>query len=175
MAEVRAGEVRTLAVLFDRHQPALLRYALRMTGNRAWSEDLVQEIFVRLLKSRHQYRDGHSFQTWVYRIARNAFIDQTRRRRFEVATAEPMEVPVPPSVSSNERENLELLRAALARLPEPQREILTLAKFQQLPYEQIAGILDIEVNTVKTRVHRAIRNLRDIYFELSGRPHVQSA
>jgi len=66
---------------------------------------------------------------------------------------------------------LKLLRSALLKLPEPHREVLVLARFQQLPYEEIAELLGIEVGTVKTRVHRAIKQLRDIYFDLTRTPY----
>ncbi len=171
MADIRAGEVRKLAVLFDRHHAGLYRYAMKMTGNPSWSEDLVQEIFVRLLKYRETFRDGHSFPTWMYRIARNAYIDQTRKKRWEVYSETPIEQSVQPSNDLEEAQDVEFLRKALQRLPEPQREILVLARFQQLPYEQIGELLGIGVGTVKTRIHRATKQLRDIYFELTREPY----
>ncbi len=166
MRAVREGDVRQLSLLFDRHHAALFRYGMRMTGRREWSEDLVQEIFVRVLRYRDTFRDGNLFMTWAYRIARNAYIDQARKRRHEVQTELPVELPVPPSNALETGQEVALLRRALTRLPEQHREILALARFEQLPYEQIAEMLGIEVGTVKTRVHRAIKQLRDIYFEL---------
>lgn len=171
MTAVRLGNTGKLAVLFNRHHAGLFRYAMRMTGQREWSEDLVQEIFVRVLRYRETYRDGNLFTTWVYRIARNAYIDQARKRRREVHTEEPVDLPVNPSNGLEQNQDLELLRQALDKLPEAQRELLVLARFQQMPYEQIAALLEIETGTVKTRVHRAVKQLRDIYFQLSGRPH----
>lgn len=172
MAEVREGEIRRAATLFDRHSAAFYRYAMRMTGNREASEDLVQEIFVRVIRYRETFRDGNLFTTWAYRIARNAYIDQARKRRFEVQTEGPVEVPVNPSNEAETNQDLDLLRKALDRLPEQHREILALARFEQMPYERIAELLGVEVGTVKTRVHRAIKQLRDEYFELTRRPNV---
>jgi RNA polymerase sigma-70 factor (ECF subfamily) len=172
MARVRAGEVRFLSVLFERHHQALFRYSLRMCGNRAQAEDLLQEIFMRVLKYRETFRDGHLFLTWVYRIARNAYLDQSRKGRWEVYSEEPVDRPVRDSDVLEQQQDLALLRRALQRLPEAHREILVLARFQELPYEQISELLGIEVATVKTRVHRATKQLRDIYFQLTGRPHV---
>jgi RNA polymerase sigma-70 factor (ECF subfamily) len=171
MAKIREGDLRQASILFDRHSGPFFRYALRMTGRREASEDLVQEIFVRVLRYRETFRDGHLFTTWAYRIARNAYIDQARKRRFEVQTEEPLEMPVNPSNEAEQNQDLELLRRALDRLPEQQREILTLARFEQMPYERIAELLGIEVGTVKTRVHRAVKQLRDEYFELTRRPN----
>lgn len=171
MSAVRAGDVRKLGALFDRHHAGLFRYAMRMTSNRAWSEDLVQEIFVRILKYRETFRDGNAFTTWMFRIARNAYVDQARKKRWEVQTEDPVDSPVSPIDELEQEEDLKLLRRALQKLPEQQREILVLARFQQLPYEQIADLLGIEIGTVKTRVHRAIKQLRDIYFELTREPY----
>ncbi len=171
MREVRNGDVRRLEALFDRHAPTFLRYSMKMTGNRAWSEDLVQEIFVRILRHRETFRDGFLFTTWAFRIARNAYVDQYRKRRWEVSTEKPVERPVEATDELETEQDLRLLRRALAQLPEPQREVLVLARFQQMPYEDIAELLDIEVGTVKTRVHRAIKQLRDIYQDLTRTPH----
>lgn len=171
MAEVRAGDVRQLGALFDRHSAALFRYSMRMTGRRERSEDLVQEIFFRMLRYRETYRDGHLFVTWMFRIARNAYIDQARKGRFEVVGKEVAEPATMPGTELEDRQELELLRRAMVKLPDAQRELLVLARFEQMPYDQIADLLDIEVGTVKTRVHRAIKNLRDVFFDLTGGTH----
>lgn len=171
MSGVRSGDVRKLAVLFDRHHASLFRYAMKMTGNRTWSEDLVQEIFVRLLKYRETFRDGHPFPTWMFRIARNTYIDQTRKKKWEVHFEDPIEASVFPTDDLEQEQDLMLLRRALQKLPEQQREILILARFQQLSYEEISGLLGIGVGTVKTRIHRATKQLRDIYFELTREPY----
>ena len=171
MAGVRGGDVRKLEPLFDRHHAALFRYSMRMTGNREWSEDLVQEIFFRVLKYRETYREGSTFTTWVFRIAHNTFVDQARKKKWEVQSEETVDLPVAPINELEQTQDLKLLRSALLKLPEPHREVLVLARFQQLPYEEIAELLGIEVGTVKTRVHRAIKQLRDIYFELTRTPY----
>lgn len=171
MTAVRTGEVRKLAVLFDRHNAAVFRYAMRMTGNRARSEDLVQEVFVRILKYRDTFRDDSPFVTWMYRIARNAYVDHTRKHKREVQSEQTPDLPVAPIHELEQEQDLKLLRQAMERLPEAQRELLALARFQQMPYDQIAEILDVETGTVKTRVHRAIKQLRDIYFDLTRTPY----
>src|ERR1700726_3749001 len=81
---VRDGDVQALAPLFDRHHAALLNFYLRTTGNRASSEDLVQDVFVRILKYRRTYRAGSRFLTWMYHIARHARLDFQRKRRGEI-------------------------------------------------------------------------------------------
>ena len=87
MRQVRDGEVNRLEVLFDRHQRALLHYFLHLTGNRAASEDLVQEAFFRVLKYRRSYQAENTFRAWLFQIGRNAYLDHLGRRKNEVAWA----------------------------------------------------------------------------------------
>jgi len=173
MQEARNGDVRKLGTLFERHQRPLFNYYLRMTGNRDKSEDLVQDVFFRILRSRHTYREGTSFQTWMYTIARNARIDAGRRQRPEVeldperdSTRDTAPSPADALAASQEQA---LLRRALAALPEDRRELLILSRYQNLKYEQIGRMLGCETGAVKLRVFRAVRELRDIYHELAGR------
>lgn len=171
MLEVRNGDLRKLGVLFERHQGPLFNFALRMTGDRAASEDLVQEVFFRMLRFRHTFQEGSSFVTWMYHIARNANIDQFRKRRREVGLEPDAEPPArqPSAAESLESEQeAALVRRALAKLPPEKRELLVLSRFQNLKYEQIGELLGCQAGTVKTRVFRALGELRQIYFELRG-------
>lgn len=169
MNAVRGGDERKLAVLFERHHAKLYRYYLRMTGNSQWSEDLVQEVFFRMLKHRETYRQEFGFTTWMYRIARNAHIDQMRKRKWEVALEEGWDGPGIASQSLDEKQELEFVRLALLRLPPEKRELLVLSRYQGMKYGQIAELLDCEVGTVKVRVFRAMQALREIFFEMTGR------
>ena len=136
------------------------------------SEDLVQDVFFRMLKYRHTYREGSQFTTWMYQIARNAHSDYFRKRKLEVELDEEWNetrVGAEWGDGLEARQEAALLRRALARLPEDKREVLVLSRFQNLKYEQIAELLDCEVGAVKVRVYRALRALRQNYCELSGR------
>src|SRR6202035_1183847 len=94
MCRVRDGDVQALAPLFDRHHAALLNFYLRTTGNRASSEDLVQDVFVRILKYRRTYRPGSRFLTWMYHIARHARVDYLRKRHGEIEWDDTYAAPV---------------------------------------------------------------------------------
>ncbi|MBS1857610.1 MAG: RNA polymerase sigma factor [Acidobacteria bacterium] len=172
MTEVRAGDVGRLETLFDRHQPALVRYFVGLTGNRPLGEDLAQESFFRVLKYRHTYQPGANFRAWLYQIGRNVFADHIARRKTEVAM--PEEVPeirgneMPPDREFQKKQEAVLLRRALAALPGDKREVLVLSRFLDMKYEEIAAVLKIEVGTVKVRVYRAMRELSDRFFALSG-------
>lgn len=173
MQKVRDGDLAKMAVLFERHHRALFRYFLRLTGNREFSEDLVQDVYFRMLKYRHTYRDGNPFSAWMYQVARNAHVDGLQKRKGELPLPEEgIEEPVSAEPDASEvirrRQDLGLLRKALAALPVEKRELLVLSRFQDMKYDQIAAILACDVGTVKVRVYRAIKALSQIFFELAG-------
>jgi len=171
MQKVRDGDLAKMAVLFERHHRALFRYFLRLTGNRELGEDLVQDVFFRMLKYRHTFQDGSAFTAWMYQVARNAHLDGVRKAAPEEPVemyAEPRSPEPDPSEILRRRQDVKLLRRALAALPVEKREVLVLSRFQNLKYDQIAEILECDVGTVKVRVYRAIRALSQIFFELAG-------
>jgi len=172
MQEVHDGDVGKLELLFDRHHRALYHYFLHLTGNAAASEDLVQEVFFRILKYRQSYRADMSFRAWMFQIGRNAYLDQAGRQKAEVAFPEGgPEVGAPGLLPDRELENKQetaLLRRALAALPEEKREVIVMSRFLELKYEEIASIMKCEVGTVKVRVYRALRELGDKFFTLRG-------
>jgi RNA polymerase sigma factor (sigma-70 family) len=167
MLQVRDGAGEMLGVLFDRYQTPLFNFYSKLTGNRTLSEDLVQEVFLRILKYRQSYRAGTPFRAWIYQIARNARIDHFRKFPREVVFEPEMLPPVLPTDSAQEQQEVELLRRALSQLPEDKREILLLCRFQELKYEEIAALLGCELNTGRTRIHRALQELRKSFHQLT--------
>ena len=172
MEDVRDGRVEKLAVLFERHQAMLYNFFLRLTGNRAASEDLVQEVFMRVLKYRAGYMGDSRFNVWLFQIARNTHIDHLRKQKAALPLDEqfeetPSREPRPDTVYEAGQE-AELVRRALDRLPAPKREILVLFRFQNLKLREIAELTGTQVGTVKAQVHRALKDLSRIYLELQG-------
>ena len=172
MQEVRAGDVGKLETLFDRHYRPLFRYFLHLTANRPVSEDLVQDVFFRILKYRHTYQTGTAFRPWLYQIGRNAFLDHTGRRKGEVGLPEDIAEMTSPATPADRqvqaKQETVLLHRALADLPPEKREVLVMSRFQDLKYDEIASVLQCEVGTVKVRVYRALRELGDRFFALAG-------
>jgi RNA polymerase sigma-70 factor, ECF subfamily len=166
MLEVRNGDYETLGVLFDRYHGPLYNFYARLMGDRAVSEDLVQEVFLRILRYRASYQPGTPFRPWIYQIARNARMDYYRKTPRQVTLQPEMMPPVTPPDAARQGQETALLHRALAELPEEKREILILARFQELKYGEIAGLLGCELNTVKTRIHRALQELRVAYRRL---------
>ena len=171
MTAVRDGDLARLGLLFERHHVGLFDFLARITGDRTAADDLVQDVFVRVLKYRATYRDGGSFETWLYRIARNARADYFRRRGRASSSldAEALQQPEPAagpgSRFEHERDTARLHRALLM-LRDDKRELIVLARYRGMKHERIADLLGIEVGAVKVRIHRAVRELRDIFLQL---------
>ena len=171
MRSLQDGDTAQLAVLFERYHLSLFRYLLSLTGNRSLSEDLVQEVFFRVLKYAKSYNSQHSFAVWLYQLARNVHFDSHRKRRTETASFEDMDFPSSepfPETMLARKQNVATLRAALKQLPDDKREVLVLSRFHNLRYEEIARLLKCEVGTVKVRVYRALKELRQVFCELQG-------
>jgi RNA polymerase sigma factor (sigma-70 family) len=168
MLQVRNGEVEMLGVLFDRYQAPLFNFYSKMTQDRTVSEDLVQEVFLRILRYRQTYRPNTTFRTWMYQIARNTRFDQVRKTHPETPFASEPVAPTSLTDSAQQQQEAALLQSALMRLPEDKRELLVLSRFQELKYDEIARLLGCEVGAVKVRVHRALQQLRQIFLQLEG-------
>ena len=171
MLEVRAGRIGALAELFERHHAALYRFCLRMVGDRYIAEDLVQEVFMKMLKYRESFRNDSGFAPWMFRIARNASVDYLR-----YAASQPRDAidadDIPSETLSSEShasqdQRADLIRQALAALPVKYREVLVLSRFEFKSYDEIAHVLGCSVGAVKVRVHRAMKQLRTVYQSLA--------
>ena len=172
MIAVRAGEIRRLGELFERHHRPLYGFFVRLTGQPSVSEDLVQIVFYRILKYRHTYRDEGKFSAWIYHLARKVTADHFRKHASTPIPTDPANLPdhgdsgPAPSAQAEAAEDVALLRTALARLPLEQREVLVLSRFQNLDHKEIARLLDCTVGAVKVRAHRALKDLREVYFKI---------
>lgn len=167
MRAVRDGDLSRLGVLFERHHRRLFSLFRRLGVAAAPAEDLVQEVFFRMLKYRAQFRDDGDLLPWMYQLSRNLAMDHHRRRGREAVA--PEEAPEPVDTAPLAAETLERddaarrMRRALASLPLAKRELLVLARYQLLRYDQIAQVLGCSAGAVRVRVHRAIKDLRDVY------------
>lgn len=172
MFAVKDGAVEQLGILFERHHVALYNFFLKLTSRTEVSEDLVQEVFYRILKFRTTFRGEAQFTTWMYQIARNARADYFRKKRHltgDLDSAHQMSDTNPgPEEIIEQKDNVKLLRAALQKLSPEKREVLILSRFQNLKYEEISKIQGCAIGTIKARVFRALQELSQIYHELAG-------
>jgi len=173
MLAVRNGDVAQLGALFDRHHRALFDFFSRMTGSRTSADDLVQDVFFRILKYRDTFRNESRFKAWMFHIARNARFDYYKKRQGETAMPEDgiqnlqSRSPFPGQELEREQQAW-LLECAMFQLPVEKREVLVLSRYQEMKYDEIAELLGCEVGAVKVRVHRALKELRDIFMKLSS-------
>jgi RNA polymerase sigma factor (sigma-70 family) len=172
MRLIQAGDPAQLAHLFERYHLALFRYLYRLTRNRALSEDLTQEVFLRALKYAATFNASLGFRAWLYGMARNACHDARHKVRGEIGDARMNEFRSSDPIAEErmqQKQNTRFLEEALNRLSDDKREVLELSRFQGMRYDEMAAVLHCEVGTVKVRVYRALKELREKFFELSGR------
>lgn len=158
MEKVRDGETKQLAVLFERYHRALYRYCMAIVGRAVAAEDCVQEAFRRVLHYRSSYRPGLNFRIWLYRIARNAAMDQVPDRAYAAVAENEDDAPGPEHVAIT-RQDAELLQQALMGIAPGYREVLALARFQDLRAREIAIVIGAEEGAVRVKLHRALRAL----------------
>lgn len=174
MQRVRDGHLDQLSELFERHHRRLYQFFLRLARDRGAAEDLVQEVFVRLIKYRHTWREDAEFVPWMFALARNAAVDHFRARsrdsKRDAAALPDAPVEVAPHAVARleERERAEQLRAALDRLAPEKREVLLLARFGELRHDRIAAMLGISPGAVRVRLHRALKDLREAYRQVTA-------
>ena len=172
MEDIKDGRVEKLAVLFERHHVMLFNFFLRLSGSREVGEDLVQEVFFRILKYRKTFQGQSKFTVWMYQIARHVHVDHLRKRGVAVPLDDQYEKVVSQEMSPLDRfdrdQEAALLRQALDKLPLKKREILILSRYQDMKYQELAELFGCQVGTIKSYVHRAIKDLGDIYRELQG-------
>ncbi len=168
MLRFQGGDARAFEVLVRRHRTPVFSFLVRLTGDRARAEDLCQETFLRVVRSVDGWAPRSRFQTWLYAIARNQAVDEARRRALR--RAEPLDGSPGHDVPSEDlapdrRAEAALLRpvleAALASLPDEQREVFLLREYAGLRFHEIAEVTGTPENTVKSRMRYALEALRE--------------
>jgi RNA polymerase sigma factor (sigma-70 family) len=174
MLAVRDGELDALGELFERHNGPLFGFLVKLTGNRPAAEDIAQTVFQRMLKYRHTYRDDGSFTAWMYHLARRCSADYFRKSSHTPHATDPSNLYEHADESPHAAQHATthddhaLLHTALARLHHDDREVLLLSRFQELSFAEISGILECSAGAAKVRAHRALRELRDVYLQLTA-------
>lgn len=163
----RAGDPAAREWLVRTHTPAVYRFCLRMLRDEQDAADVAQETMLRVLRNLERYDPERPFTTWMFAIARNASIDETRRRRKEgpPPELEPADPGPSPAELTSRTLRARRLESALAELSPMYREVLVLYHFEHLKYQEIADTLGIPLGTVMNRIFRARRALRALYGE----------
>lgn len=173
MQLIKSGDIDKLAILYERYKKPLFSYFFRLSGNRERSEDMVQTVFYRILKSYKQFKAKSKFTTWMFSIAHNVLVDSFKKREnknllSDMTDFENREVAGDVVDEIEKKEQVKLLKMAMKRLSLEKREPLILSRYEGLKYKEIAKIMNISESAVKVRVFRAIEELRQIYFEMAN-------
>ena len=158
MVSYQAGDPAAATTLIHHISPSLYRYFLADTASRAHADDLLQETWLRIHRVRHTYRSGEPVHPWFYAIARHVRIDYYRKARRTTAREEQLTEAAP---GASEQPSMEDLEALLAPLPASQREVIELLKVGGLSLEEVARATSSTVGSVKQRVHRAYKRIRE--------------
>ena len=169
MVDAKKGNLDSIGTLYKRYSKRLYNFFLRLTNNRETSADLLQNVFLRIIKYRNSYNPEYLFKTWMYQMARNCLKDQ-----LDNASKNPNSLSnlnVIGNYHEEDSSNLEvakdeILFRAISCLPNEGKELLVMSKFQGLKYEEISAITGDTVPNIKVKVYRTMIKLKDIYFEL---------
>lgn len=181
------GHHEAFEVLLGRHERGVYNFILRSTGQAEMAEDLCQEVFLRVIKSAPRYKESARFTTWLYTIARNICIDKARRRarHTEVSLNKPYggddgeegrsyldnlgDAHAAAGNVAMVREQFRgRLREALDALPQEQREVFLLREVSGLKFREIADVIGVPENTIKSRMRYALETLRGFMEEYRG-------
>jgi RNA polymerase sigma-70 factor (ECF subfamily) len=177
MVAFQGGDPEAFDVLLRRYERMLANYFYKQCYDRTFAQDLVQETFLRILRSAHRYRPEAKFKTFLFTVARNLWIDNHRSRKAAPRTIS-ADLPlgedgatladmVPNDEAAavtrlEDREAASMVREALQELPDGQREVWLLAVDQDLKQREIARVLEIPLGTVESRMNAAVTRLRGL-------------
>ncbi len=167
VAASKAGDIDAFETLVRRHARLVYAHALRFFGDPGPVEDVVQEVFVKVYRSLASFDERSAFTTWLYRVTRNACLDEVRTGRRRPVPVDTLE---PPGVTEDFADGVALSDAvehAMRALPPEDRDALSAVSLFGLSYAEAAALLDVPVGTVKSRVFRARRALA-VTLELAG-------
>ena len=164
MRAIQNGDMVAFNELVDRYKNRLMNVIGRMLSSREEAEDIVQETFVRVYQHRQSFNFQHCFSTWIYTIGLNLARNELRRRKkfkfYEISDMQGNEAEL--SVDAKIPSGLpKALDTAMRSLPEKYRMAFILRDIEELPYEEVAKVLNVPLGTVKSRVNRARMMLRD--------------
>ena len=169
MLGYQRGDELAFERLVERYSPRVYALLTRFLGPVESREDLVQEVFLRVIRARSDYRPEARFSTWLYRIAFNLCVNESERRRPGASLDERaaelhdgwLDERAPAPLAALECADLvTTVRAAIAELPARQRMALLLAKYEELPYDEVGEVLGTSEKAVKSMIHRARETLR---------------
>ncbi len=166
MIQVSNENLDMLTILFDRYHLRIFNFFNKMVQNRSVSEDLTQDVFYKVMKYRTSYKKGN-FAAWIFTVARNIFSSYYQKQKKE-STNELDERFIKSNDKFNDDSNedeLHHLQKALLKLNSKDRELIIMNRYQEIKYHEMAQIIGSSEGAVKVKVHRAMKKLKEIYFQ----------
>jgi RNA polymerase sigma factor (sigma-70 family) len=176
MLKVKDGDIDKMGLLYERYHRQLYGFIFHMTRHKELSEDMIQNVFFKMLKYRKGFTGSGEFKTWMYHITRNALHDHYRKdirtpfhNSYQLLD---FEEKIAGELSADEQienqQELGKLEIAMKNLSDENRELLVLCKFQELKYSEIALIMNKTEGAIKSRVHRALNQLKSNYLKIES-------
>lgn len=171
MLNVKEGQSQKLGLLYERYKKRLFGFFYQMNKDASLSEDLVQNVFIRVLKYKHTFSEDSKFITWIFQIARNEMYDHFKKhKKYQHKDIDEVDF----SLSDNNTidddievlENSSTLKKALNLLSSEKKEILILSKFKELKYKEVGNIIGCSEGNARIKVHRAVNELKTIFLTL---------
>lgn len=171
MLRVKDGEIHTLGLLYERYKKRLFGFFYQINKNVSVSEDLVQNVFIRVLKYKHTFNDDSKFITWIFQIARNEMYDDFKKQKkdfyddietvsYQLNSDKNIETEI------NTAEEKLILKKAIDKLSPAKKELIVLSKLKELKYKEVGKIIGCTEGAARTKVHRALSDLKQIYLTL---------
>jgi len=162
----QSGDREAFAILFEQYKNLVYKTAYLMLGESTEAEDALQEIFVQVYKSLSGFDPGKAaFTTWLYRVTFNHCLNQRRKKRPFTLPLEDISPALKSEFPGAQLAEEEIIQQAIAKLTDRQRAVVILRYFWELPYAEIAQILDVPLGTVKSRIDLALKTLRKVIEE----------
>ncbi len=172
MQRVKDGDFDQMGLIFERHHRAVYGFIFHMIGNREESEDIVQNLFLRMLSYRNSFAGTGSFKTWMYHLTRNLLSDYFKKnsKKPYMYSVENFDEKITEEYFGDieKKQELQTLQMAMENLSIDNRELLMLCRYEELKYHEIADLLGITEGAVKVRVHRALSQLKSSYLKIAN-------
>jgi RNA polymerase sigma-70 factor (ECF subfamily) len=171
MLKVKEGENHKLGLLYERYKKRLFGFFYKMNKDASLSEDLVQNVFIRVLKYKHTFSEESKFITWIFQIARNEMYDEfNKQKKHQHKDIDEVGYSLSQVETIDEEievlENSSTLIKALNLLTPVKKELLVLSKFKELKYKEVGEIIGCTEGNARIKVHRAINELKNIFLTL---------
>lgn len=174
MLKVKAGDLQKLGLLYERYKKRLFGFYYQMNQNIEVSEDLVQNVFTRILKYKHTYTNDSEFITWMFKIARNVNHDHFKKNKVNYNSVDLNEANNEFDNQKNgfeiltSKENIATLNKAIQKLSSEKREVIILSKFKDLKYKEIGKIIGCSEGNARIKTHRALKDLKTIFNKIEN-------